>query len=395
MAEQDLQAMLQRIAESKISRRGFLQGSTLAATGAFLAACTGGGGAGSSQAAGGTAAPSFAVPADIEKELFMYNWADYVDTGSMELFQKVFGVEKFTYDTFESNETMLAKLQAGGVGQYDFGAPTAEYTPGMVEEGMIQKIDWSRIPNQKWINSQFKKLWWDPNDEYQLPKDWGTTGITKRGKFVTEPVASWKEFFEVAPKYSGKIVVVDSMGDVFVAPLKALGYSLNSVDPKELGEARKLLIDLAPHVLALNSDTYEVPIQNEEAVLGLTWTGGVVELRDEEATKDVEYIVPSDGTLYWMDTWVIFADAPHPNAAHAFLNFIHDPQIQAQETITNRYATPNDEAKKYVPKEILEDPAVFVPQAIFDQGLLEGAEDTSTDPLRNEIWEEFRSKIGS
>lgn len=395
MAEQDLQAMLQRIAESKISRRGFLQGSTLAATSAFLAACAGGGGAGSSQAAGTTPAPSFAVPSDIEKELFMYNWADYVDTGSMELFQNVFGVEKFTYDTFESNETLLAKLQAGGVGQYDFGAPTAEYTPGMVEEGMIQKIDWSKIPNQKYINSQFKKLWWDPNDEYQLPKDWGTTGITRRGKFVTEPVKTWKEFFEVAPKYSGKIVVVDSMGDVFTAPLKALGYSLNSVDPTELGKARELLLGLAPHVLALNSDTYEVPIQNEEAVLGLTWTGGVVELRDEEATADVEYIVPADGTLYWMDTWVIFADAPHPNAAHAFLNFIHDPQIQAQETITNRYATPNDEAKKFVPKEILDDPAVFVPQAIFDQGLLEGAKDVSTDPLRNEIWEEFRSKIGS
>ena len=397
MAEQNLHAQLQRIAGSKISRRGFLQGSTLAASSAFLAACStgGGGGGGGGVQPGETPFPSFAVPADIEKELFMYNWADYVDPGSMALFQQIFGVEKFTYDTFESNETMLAKLQAGGVGQYDFGAPTAEYTPGMVEEGMIQKIDWSKIPNQKYINSQFKKLWWDPNDEYQLPKDWGTTGITKRGKFVTEPVASWKEFFEVAPKYSGKIIVVDSMGDVFVAPLKALGYSLNSVEPSELEEARELLLGLAPHVLALNSDTYEVPIQNEEAVLGLTWTGGVVELRDEEETKDVEYIVPSDGTLYWMDTWVIFADAPHPNAAHAFLNFIHDPQIQGQETITNRYATPNDEAKKYVPEEILNDPAVFVPQEIFDAGLLEGAKDTSTDPLRNEIWEEFRSKIGS
>ena len=222
---------------SKVSRRGFLQGSTLAATSAFLAACS----ATRAVAAaaeriqpGGTPSPSFAVPADIEKELFMYNWADYVDTGSMALFQQVFGVEKFTYDTFESNETMLAKLQAGGVGQYDFGAPTAEYTPGMVEEGMIQKIDWSKIPNQKYINAKFKGLWWDPNDEYQLPKDWGTTGITKRGKFVTEPVKTWKEFFDVAPKYSGKIIVVDSMGDVFTAPLKALGYSLNSVDPGEL-----------------------------------------------------------------------------------------------------------------------------------------------------------------
>lgn len=414
MANQDLHAQLQRIAGSHISRRGFLQGSTLAAASAFLAACSGGGGpaasagasagasaatsAGASAGASGgaaTPAPSFAVPADIEKELFMYNWADYVDTASMQLFQDVFGVEKFTYDTFASNEEMLAKLQAGGTGLYDFGAPTAEFTPDMHEQGLIADIDWSKIPNAKYIDKQFKGLWWDPDNKWQLPKDWGTTGITKRNKFVKDEVKTWRQFLDVAPKYSGKIIVVDSMGDVMVAPLKANGFSLNSVDPKELEVVRTELLKLAPHVLALNSDTYEVPIKNEEAVLGLTWTGGVVELRDEEATKDVEYIVPEDGTLYWMDTWVIFKDGPHPNAAHAFLNFIHDPQIQAQETITNRYATPNDEAKKYVPKEILDDPAVFVPQAIFDSGKLEGAKNVSTDPLRNEIWEEFRSKIGA
>ncbi len=392
MAEQDLGQMLQRMAQTKITRRGFLHASTLAAGSAFLAACSGSG-PGGSAAASGTPVPSFAVPADIEKELFMYNRADYVDKGSMELFQKTFGVEKFTYDTFESNETMLAKLAAGGTGLYDFGAPTAEYTPTMVEQGFIQKIDWSRVPNAKYINAKFKGLWWDEKDEYQLPKDWGTTGITLRRNFVKEEVKTWKQFFEVAPKYSGRIIVVDSMGDVFTAPLKALGFSLNSVVPAELNAARELLLGLAPHVLALNSDTYEVPIKNEEAVLGLTWTGGVAELRDEPETADVEYIIPEDGTLYWMDTWTIFADAPHPNAAHAFLNFIHDPQIQAQETISNRYATPNDEAKKFVPKEILDDPAVFVPDDVFPR--LEGAQDTSTDELRNEIWEEFRSKIGS
>ena len=395
MTDQELQAQLQRIAGSHISRRGFLAGSSFAAMSAFLAACSGGGGTSGSQAPAGTPVPSFAVPADIEKELNMYNWADYVDPGSQELFKSVFGVEKFTYDTFASNEEMLAKLQAGGTGLYDFGAPTAEFTPDMHDQGLIADIDWSKIPNAKYIDKQFKGLWWDPDNKWQLPKDWGTTGITKRNKFVKDEVKTWRQFLDVAPKYSGKIIVVDSMGDVMVAPLKANGFSLNSVDPKELEVVRTELLKLAPHVLALNSDTYEVPIKNEEAVLGLTWTGGVVELRDVEETKDVEYIVPEDGTLYWMDTWVIFKDAPHPNAAHAFLNFIHDPQIQAQETISNRYATPNDEAKKYVPKEILDDPAVFVPQEIFDSGKLEGAKNVSTDPLRNEIWEEFRSKIGS
>ena len=205
-------------------------------------------------------------------------------------------------------------------------------------------------------------------------------------------MSSWKKFFEVAPKYSGKIVVVDSPGDVMTAPLKALGYSLNSLDPTELEEARKLLMTLAPHVLLLNSDNYEVQLGSGEAVLGLTWTGGIDELIADPKTADTKYIIPEDGTLYWMDTWVILADPPHPEGAHAFLNFIHDPEIQAQETISNAYATPNDEAKKYIPPEILNDPTIFVPDSIFPR--LEGSQATETDPLRAEIWEEFKTSIG-
>ena len=153
-----------------------------------------------------------------------------------------------------------------------------------------------------------------------------------------------------------------------------------------------MLLDLAPHVLALDSDQYNTKLETEEAVLGLTWTGGILELRDLPETADIKYIIPSDGTLYWLDTWVILADAPHPIAAHAFLNFIHDPQIQAVETETNQYATPNSEAKKFIDPVLLADPALFVPDDVLAR--LEGAEDTSTDPLRLDIWEEFKSKIG-
>lgn len=393
--------MLKRMARTKVSRRGFLWASGLSASAAAIAACTPGSSvapsspaatAGSSAAAPSDAPSESAVAANIEKELFMLNWGDYVDPDNIKQFQADFGVEKFTYDTFASNEELLTKLQGGAKGQYDVSAPTAEFVPGMVEQGFVQKIDWSKVPNAKYIEEPFKNLWWDPKNEYQLPKDWGTTGITVRKKIVTEEVKTWKQFFEVAPKYSGRIVIVDSPGDVFVAPLKALGYSLNSTDPKELGEARELLRKLAPHVLALDSDQYNTKIETEEAVLGLTWTGGILELRDKPETADVAYYIPEDGTLFWMDTWVILADAPHPNAAHAFLNFIHEPEVQARETMTNQYATPNSEAKKYIDPKMLNDPAVFVPDDVLKK--LEGAQDVSTDPLRIEIWEEFKSSIG-
>jgi spermidine/putrescine transport system substrate-binding protein len=402
MAERDLDALMRRMAAARVNRRGFLAGSGLAGLSAFIAACTSGGGATASP--GGTsaasAAPSGSAAASappVEGALYMFNWADYVDLDNIEEFKSRFNVTDFTYDTFASNEELLTRLQGGATGQWDVGAPTAEFVEAMVEGEFIQELDFSKIPNAAFINKEFQEFYQGDKadlNKYHLPKDWGTTGISIRTKVVTEEVKTWKQFFEVAPKYSGRIVIVDSPGDVFVAPLKALGYSLNSTDPKELGEARELLRGLAPHVLSLNSDTYDAQLASEECVLGLTWTGGIADLREEPETADTVYQIPEDGTLYWMDTWVIFKDPPHPEAAHAFLNFIHEPAIQAKETETNRYATPNDEAAKLVPQEILDDPTVFVPQDVLDSGLLEGAQDVSTDPLRVEIWEEFKSSIG-
>ncbi len=402
MTNQDLGQYLRRVSHTRISRRGFLAAGGLSAGAAFLAACSSGTASPAApttaapsapgSAAPGTAAPS-ASPVAVGKDLFMYNWSDYVAPDNIEAFKAAFGIDNFTYDTFASNDELLTKLQGGATGQWDVSAPTAEFVPGMRDQGFLQKLDMSRIPNAQYIDAAFKGLWWDPTDEWQLPKDWGTTGIAVRTKIVTEPVTTWKEFLDIAPKYSGRIVIVDSPGDVFVAPLKARGHSLNSTDPAELEQARQDLLALAPHVLALDSDQYAKKLETEEAVLGLVWTGNVLPMRDVPETADTVYNIPTDGTLFWLDTWVILADAPHLDAAYAFLNFIHDPMVQAAETEFNNYASPNDEAKKYISQKILDDPAIYVPDDVLSK--LEGAKDLSRDPTRIAIWEEFKSKIGS
>jgi spermidine/putrescine transport system substrate-binding protein len=327
----------------------------------------------------------------------MYNWADYINPENIETFKTRYKITDWTYDTYAANEELITRLQGGATGLYDVASPTCEFVPAMADQGFIEKLDFARIPNASYINPQFKKFF-DPAgpqakyNDYYMAKDWGTTGIALRRKFVKDEVTTWKQFFEVAPKYKGQIVVVKSAGDVMTAPLKALGYSLNSVDPTELGKARELLKALAPNVLLLDSDHYEDSLRSGEAVLGITWTGGLDELKAEKETEDIEYIIPTDGTLYWLDVWTILTGAPHPEAAYAFLNFIQEPEIQGKETNINYYATANDEAKKYVDPAILADPTVFVPDAVIPK--LEGAADVSTNPLRVEIWEEFVSSIG-
>ena len=401
MAERDLNDYLARIARTKVNRRSFLAASGLIGGSAALAACTTGGGSSPSASAAGTAsaAPSAAGSASaapsaaaLENELFIYNWSDYIAPENITAFQAMHNLT-ITYDTFANNEELLAKLQGGASG-YDIACPTAEFIVPMVEDGFIEKLDQSRLPNMKHMDPALLSQSWDPNNEYHVPKDFGTTGILVRKKVVTEPVTSWREFYDLAVgKYSGRVVMVDSLGDVLIMPLKMLGYSLNETDPAKLDEARKLLTDLAPHILALDSDTYQDKLASEEAVLCLGWTGPLLELRDNPETADVAYVVPSEGTLFWLDVWVKLVDSPHPNAAYEWLNWIHEPDVQAKETEFNGYATPNLEAKKLVSQELLDDAAIFPPADIMAK--LEGADPAVTDDEgRLALWADFKSAIG-
>jgi spermidine/putrescine transport system substrate-binding protein len=380
VAERDLSEYLARISRTKVNRRSFLATAGLLGGSAALAACSSG---------GSTPPPA----ADVEKELFVYNWSDYISPANIDAFKAEFGVENFVYDVFANNEELIAKLQGGASG-YDIACPTAEYVPGMVEEGFLTKLDMSRIPNYALINDAFKSQWWDPNNEYLIPKDYGTTGVLWRKSLLPKVPESWQDFYDMLRnEASGKTVFVDSMGDVFVFPLKMLGYSLNSDVPSELEEARQILLDCAPHILALDSDTYGDKLASGEASLTLGWTGPLgQELGDLVTAGDAGYTVPSEGTLYWMDAWVMLADAPHPNASYAWLDFIHRPEIQAEETNFNLYATPNDAAKEFVDPAILANPAIFPPDDVVAN--LEGAEDTSGNNQRIDIWEEFKSRIG-
>lgn len=401
MAERDLNELLARSMRRPVNRRSFLAAAGLMGGSAALAACTGGPGSTASPAGGtsttppasGSAAPASMAPVgDVESELFIYNWSDYIAPENIAAFEAEHGTT-ITYDTFANNDELLAKLQAGASG-YDLACPTAEYLVPMVEGGFIDKLDMSRIPNMALMDPALMSQKWDPNNEYHVPKDYGTTGILVRKKIVTEPVTSWREFFDLTKgKYSGRVVMVDSLGDVLVMPLKMLGYSLNETDPAKLDEARALLLELAPHILALDSDTYQDKLATEEAVLCLGWTGPLLELRANPETADTEYVVPSEGTLFWMDAWVKLADAPHPNASYEWLNWIHEPEVQAAETEYTGYATPNLEAKKLVSQELLDDPAIFPPESAM--GGLEGADpDATSDATRIAVWSEFKSAIG-
>lgn len=402
MADKDLNEYLARISTTKVNRRGFLAASGLLGGSAALAACSSPGAsvapstaASAAPSGGGSAAPSAAPSYALESQLLTYNWSEYVSPKNIQEFEARTGVS-YEEDIFANNEELLAKLQAaGGNPGYDIACPTAEYCPGMIEAGYLEKLDLSRIPNYEYINAAYKNTAWDPNNEYIVPKDLGTTGVMYRKSLVPSgSVTSWRQFYDLTKgELSGKVVFVDSMGDVFPFPLKMLGYSVNDNDPAHLKEAGDILLELAPHLLALDSDNYDDKLASKEASMVLGWSGPLVDLKaNAEVGDDAVYTEAEEGGLYWMDVWVMLKDAPNPNAAYAWLNFIHEPEIQAEETTSNGYATANDAAKALLPPDIQNDPAIFPREEIVSK--LEGGLDHSGVQQRNDIWAEFKSKIG-
>ncbi|HET9613216.1 MAG TPA: extracellular solute-binding protein [Candidatus Limnocylindrales bacterium] len=408
--DEALRQYQQDLAKAQISRRRFMAGAAMASVATFLAACapptgsastapsaatavptgSASGGASPSEVAAASVAPTPQPSYQLEQSMLLYNWSDYFSPDNQAAFQKDLGVT-INQTTFASNEEMLAKLKAGGKGQYDVAVPTAEFSATLAADGYLQKLDKSRLPNLKLVNQRFLTLPFDPNDDYIVPKDWGTTGIIYRGNKMTDPITSWKDFFDLAKgKYSGKTFVLDSPGDVFVAPLRLHGYDVNTTDKDQLETARQELMALRPHLQSIDSDNYPTTLEKEAAVLGLAWNGSAYVLQSDPSGKykDTGWVIPTEGTIYWTDTWVLLADAPNPNAAYAFLNWIQDPKQQVVESLYAGYASCNDQAKSQLPADFVNNPAVYVPDAQLS--LLQVATDQSGNQQRADIWAEFK-----
>ena len=372
------ESMLASIARREVSRRGFIAGS-LAAT--FLVAC---GETEVGPSARGSSSPS-SVPTELEDQLSIYNWADYVNPKTYPMFEKEFDIE-ITEDNYASNEDALAKLQAGAEG-YDVVVPTGYMIETMIEKGLLFELDHSAIPNLDQVEDRFLDLPFDPGNRFSVPKDYGTTGYGYRSKFVKEEMTSWEDFFKLAPKYSGRYTVLNSPPEVVGAALKMLGYSYNSTNPSEISEATDVLVAFKPHVRKITSSMREIMISGE-AYISLTWNGeiGYVALDAPDAT----YVVPAEGSEIWTDNWAIVADPPHPAAAHAFINWHLQPKVQALDTEYHYYGAVVEGEEKFLDPAIAKDPSVYPPSDVIDK--LEVAQATPEWlALRNEAWTKFKA----
>ena len=350
-------------------------------------------GLGTAMAVLGTAMPSL-LPrkahafGDLGKRLVFSTWPNYHNQVNLDEFSKVTGVH-IQVNAFGSNEEMLAKLQAGGTG-WDVFVPTNYTISNYVELDLIQEMDLSRLPNYDASanNPRFAGPAMVNGKVYCVPKNWGTTGFIVNTKKIKSGPKSWKDFFDVTMKAgSGHTIVHDYQLTTIGAALCALGYSFNSIDPKELAAAEALLIKSKPHLFAITSD-YQPGMRSGDAWMSICWNGDGTQLKKD--LQEMEYVLGTDGGEIWTDFYAIPKEAPHLDAAYAFINFMQDPYVQAREASVHGYAPTDSRAIALQPDSLGNDP-ILHPAAELMNGLEFGAAQTLTDPIRAELIARFKS----
>jgi spermidine/putrescine transport system substrate-binding protein len=369
--------------DRNFTRRGFVAAG--AAT-AFLAAC-GGSSDTSNEDDSGSDKPKKA--ATLGGTLYYYNWADYVNPETYKAFTAETGV-KIKKDFFVSNEELQAKLQGGARG-FDLAAPTGYMVQILGQDGLLEELDWSQLPTvEKTLDPRFRKLPYDPDEKWSVPKDWGTTGFMYRSDLVKEKPTSWRDFVDLAKgPYSGKVTVLDGIPECVGSMLVMLGYSYNSEDEGEIEEAKKELIELKPHLLAITSTEYKQMLIGGKAVMSLGWNGDGAAVA---AKKPAEYVVAEEGGEFWVDAYVIPKGAKNPTAAHAWIDYVFDPEHNALETEYTYYGSPvkRDMLEPVIDKKVFANEDVFPPE-----DTLENLEPNNVSPegtkLRDRAWTEFKA----
>lgn len=301
-------------------------------------------------------------PAEQEpRVLNIYNWGEYIAPVALERFQKENNV-KIVYDVYDSNETLLAKLQAGAEG-YDLVFPSDYMVTIMIKNDILAPLDMSLLPNAKHIDPILLNQYFDPGNKYSLPYMYGTTGIGVRTDKTTEKIEGWMDLFKPAPGLQGKISMLNDMRDVLGAALKALGYSLNSTDPKQIEEAKQLLLAQKPHVKVYDSTSYKNNFESGEVAAGQAWNGDMASMY-WKGNKNLKYIFPKEGGSIYCESFAIPKKAPHKELAHQFINFLMIPEIAAETTNVTYYATANKDALPFVRKELMTDSTIFPPEEV-------------------------------
>jgi putrescine transport system substrate-binding protein len=329
----------------------------------------------------------------------VYNWSDYIDPQVLEAFSKETGI-KARYDTFDANETLETKLLAGKSG-YDVVVPTGYFLERQIQARVFQKLDKSKLPNlvNVWPEIAKRLAVYDPGNQYAVNYMWGTTGIGYNVKAMharlgaTAVIDSWDVVFkpELLAKFKDcGVHMLDSADDIIPAALHYLGLDPNSVKPADLDRAAASLATIRPNVRKFHSSEYLNALASGEICLVVGWSGDIKQAQKRAAEArngvDIGYSIPKEGAQMFFDNLAIPKDAPHPDEALDFINYLLRPQVAASNSNMVAYANGNLASQKFIDKKVLDDPGIYPSAAVMAKLYTVNARSPPAQRLINRIW---------
>jgi putrescine transport system substrate-binding protein len=306
-----------------------------------------------------------------EKVLHVYNWSDYIAEDTVPNFEKQSGI-KVTYDVFDSNDVLETRLLAGNSG-FDVVVPSASFLERQIKAGVFQKLDKSQLPNLKNMDPDIMSRvgLHDPNNEYAIPYLWGTTGIGYNEDKIKKILGdakpdSWNYIYDprlVAKFKDCGLSLLDAPDEILKTVLAYMGRDPNSQKEEDLKAAEDKLMPIRPFVRKIHSSQYIEDLANGDLCVAVGWSGDVLQSRDRAAEAGqgvvIKYAIPKEGTIVWFDTLAIPADAKHPRNAHAFINYLMDPQVAANNSNFVNYANGIAASLPMVNDEVKNDPGIY------------------------------------
>lgn len=301
------------------------------------------------------------------EKLYIYNWTEYIPNSLLQQFTKETGIE-VVYSTFESNEEMYSKMKLTNGGGYDLIFPSSYYIEKMAKEGMLAKLDKTKLVNFAQITPSLLNKNFDPENQYSLPYVYGLTGIGINSAEVDpKVVTSWADLWN--SKYKGKILLTADSREVFHIALLLKGFSPNTTENKEIESAYHLLQKLIPNVQSFNSDSPDVPYVQGEVSLGMIWNGSA--FRAHKENPDIQFIYPREGVIIWMDNYAIPKNAEHREAAYKFIDFMLRPESAKEVIETMGFSMPNEGVKALLEPTDVNDLTLFPPQEQIEKGVFQ------------------------
>jgi spermidine/putrescine transport system substrate-binding protein len=317
-------------------------------------------------------------------ELKIYTWSDYFKPELLQRFEKEHGC-RIIIDTFESNESMYAKIKAGAAG-YDLLTPSSYFVKIMFDQGFLTVLDHGQLPNLKHVDPDYLKIAVDPQMHHSVPYMLTNTGIAYQKSKVKNVMPSWRMFNRGELK--GRMTMLNDMRETIGAALKYLGYSLNSRNDKEIEIARDVVIAWKKNLAKFEAEQYKSGLASGEFLLVHGYSGDLLQVQKENA--DIEFVVPQEGTSVACDDLVLLKGSQQAKLAHAFINYIHDPDVAAENTNFISYVCPNKTSYLKVAPELRNNPAIFLTPEL--RAKCEVVEDLGADTAKYiKAWDQIKA----